>query len=153
MLKQWHQPEALLTEITPEDNTSTLDSDCQSSAFSDSDGTSPYIPGPTEETWRDAYIDPSLSPKQRRDLEDLLREFSDVLTSNPGYTTYTTHFIQTGDAPPTRSRPHRIPQARQDEVQDKLQRMLNAGIFIHQIASGRPQLYWLISRMAHFVFV
>ncbi|CAH1248424.1 Hypp8136 [Branchiostoma lanceolatum] len=46
-------------------------------------------------------IDEGLDPEQRRQLEELLREFSDVMQDRPGLTNLAQHHIDTGDAKPS----------------------------------------------------
>ena len=51
------------------------------------------------------------------ELEQLVTEFTDVLSSIPGETRLTDHHIETGDARPVRLPPYRLSQAYRDSVQ------------------------------------
>ena len=125
LLKKWIPPDVtdtLLADVILHPN------DGPDDAFHDSDGTTPGHPVPPPETWQDAYIDPDITDDQLRDLEAPLAEFSDVLTSQPGKTSVATHHIYTGDSPPIRNRPSRIPHARMAAVRAELDRMSQDGI-------------------------
>ncbi|XP_078581557.1 uncharacterized protein LOC144864980 [Branchiostoma floridae x Branchiostoma japonicum] len=78
--------------------------------------------------WKEAIIDEGLEPGQRREIEDLLQEFSDVLQDRPGRTTLTQHHIDTGDARPVRQRPYRVAQAHRETMRTELQKMEQMGV-------------------------
>ena len=69
-----------------------------------------------------------LDEKQKRELSDLLAEFGGVMQRYPGQTSLIEHGIQTGEAPPIRLPPYRLPHAYRDIVQKELREMLAHGI-------------------------
>ncbi len=69
-----------------------------------------------------------LTGTQRKELENLLGEFSKVLQAYPGCTNLTEHSIDTGEAAPVRLPPYRLPHAYCDQVQQELKDMLEHGI-------------------------
>ena len=84
-------------------------------------------------TWKDdeegeVQFGERLTEEQRKDLKELLREFSMVFQDRPGSTTLTEHSIETVDNKPVRLPPYRLPQAYRQEVQDELREMLAQGI-------------------------
>ena len=81
-----------------------------------------------EETWEDVVISDDLTESQRQQVKELLREFSDIFSGKPNLTSVATHKIDTGDSPPIRSSPYRIPQKLEEEVNNEIERMLEMGI-------------------------
>ena len=69
-----------------------------------------------------------LNSSQRKELTDLLGEFSDVLQGKPGQTHVIQHSIKTSGTEPIRLPPYRIPYAYRDEVLKQLQEMKESGI-------------------------
>ena len=61
-------------------------------------------------------------------LDKVLREYSDVLSENPGRTEAMTMSIRTGDHEPVRSHPYRIPPRWKDEVKEQVDQLLRLGI-------------------------
>ena len=81
-----------------------------------------------EETWEDVVISDDLTESQRRQVKELLHEFSDIFSGEPNLTSVATHKIDTGDSPPIRSSPYRIPQKLEEEVNKEIEKMLEMGI-------------------------
>ena len=73
-------------------------------------------------------INERLTSREMLDLQQLLREFGDILRDQPGRTTITQHHIDTGSAQPIRLVPYRIPQAYRDTVKKELHEMEESGI-------------------------
>lgn len=69
-----------------------------------------------------------LSDSQRQQLQDLLKEFSDVMQNKLGLTDLTEHKIDTGSANPVRLPPYRLPHAYRATVRSELKEMLERGI-------------------------
>ena len=69
-----------------------------------------------------------LTTPQAGELQTLLQEFSDVLSSEPGRTTIVEHTIDVGGARPIRLAPYRLPHAYRDVVHQELQEMEQAGV-------------------------
>ena len=69
-----------------------------------------------------------LGQEEREDIQQLLREFADVLQGEPGRTQLTVHSVNTGSARPIRLPPYRIPHAYRETVQKELKDMIESGI-------------------------
>lgn len=69
-----------------------------------------------------------LTPIQAQELDLCLQRYPEVTSSKPGLTTTTEHKVPTGETPPIRQRPYRIPHAYKDEVLKELQAMKDARI-------------------------
>ena len=111
MLKEWKTPTSssyLALEELPEDE----------------------IPGWDDEGG-EVHLGEDLTAGQKYELEQLVTEFTDVLSSIPGETRLTDHHIETGNARPVRLPPYRLPQAYRDSVQIELKKMLDHGIIEH----------------------
>ena len=84
--------------------------------------------GNEKETWRDVEISPELSQEQFAAVQNLLHEYSDIFSNIPSRTSVTEHKVDTGEAPPIRSPPYRIPQSLLKTVNKELRQMLELGI-------------------------
>ena len=84
--------------------------------------------------WRDEECDEAqqlgthLSPAQTAEMHGVLREFSEVFSSQPGHTTVTEHQIDTAKVAPVRLPPYRLPHAYRNTVQEELRQMEKDGI-------------------------
>ena len=113
MLRKWHPPTA-------------------ASYWADSEG--PEGDEGDVVLWRDdegtsgPLIGQQLDEGQRRGLDDLLEQFSDVLQSSPGRTNLAEHTIQTGTAHPVRLPPYRVPHSYRAEVERQVGEMLQDGV-------------------------
>ncbi|KAL5489210.1 hypothetical protein EMCRGX_G018277 [Ephydatia muelleri] len=76
----------------------------------------------------DSKVGDRLSEAQRGQLEELLTEYGDVMSNNPGRTAVVEHQVTTTDTRPVRLSPYRLPHAYQDLVHKEVQEMLDAGI-------------------------
>ena len=73
----------------------------------------------------------NLNGEEKRELEKLLIEFEDVfvgLDGKLGRTNLVTHSIDTGDAPPVRQRPRRVPYSQVEALDTEIENMLEQGI-------------------------
>ena len=78
-----------------------------------------------------------ISEQEKSQVIDLLTEYEDVFvtsTSDFGKGHRSTHNIKTGDNPPFRQRPYRIPQSQLDMVDEHIQGMLEKGIIQESIS-------------------
>ena len=66
-------------------------------------------------------VNPILPPQQHSELEEILRQFSDVLSSRPGRTNVAECRIRVGAAAPIRLSPYRLPHAYRDIVKSELE--------------------------------
>ena len=71
---------------------------------------------------------PQLSNEQRSELQELLDNFSNILSNCPGKTDLIKHEIHTPSSHPIWLPPHRIPHAYKDMVQQELDEMLSNSI-------------------------
>lgn len=76
----------------------------------------------------EAAIDPSLSKEEKEKLRKVLLDFSDVFADTLGHTTVVTHSIDTGDSPPIKQRPRRLPYAHREEADRQIKDMLAQGV-------------------------
>ncbi len=86
-----------------------------------------------------------LSAAQKRNHEQLLKEFAGVMSNHPGHTNLAEHNIHTGDARPIKLPPYRLPHAYRDTIQQEIEEMLQRGIIE---PNGLHQLSWSTRRMA-----
>ena len=66
--------------------------------------------------------------KDRETLSDVLSAYQDVFEESLGHTNVVTHKINTGDSPPIRHRPRRLPYAHREEAERQINEMLNQGV-------------------------
>ena len=76
-------------------------------------------------------IGEQLTEEQVLKLQQILKEFDQVLQNQPGQTGLAEHKIETGSARPVRLPPYRLPQAYRDSVREELQEMLKQDIIEH----------------------
>ena len=73
----------------------------------------------------------NLSKPQRKELASLLDEFTDIFSSGPadlGRTSIVQHCIDTGDHPPIKQAPRRVPMHQQGTVRQHVDDMLQHGV-------------------------
>lgn len=111
MLKQWHTP-------------------THAYYFAKEVGDEEEVPVWNKDTGAETQpkLGDQLSDGQRKQLQDFLREFDDVMKNERGRTTFGEHRIETGDARPIRLPPYRLPYAYKDEVLRDLREMQENGI-------------------------
>ncbi|XP_033761705.1 uncharacterized protein LOC117343459 [Pecten maximus] len=86
-------------------------------------------PEPTRtETSEDVLISELLSKERRKDVQNLLDEFEDVLTDVPGKTNLGQHDIVTLTEEPVRAKSHNIPYNMKKTIQDEVKKMLKMGV-------------------------
>ena len=70
----------------------------------------------------------NISEPQRGQLCEILLSFPQVLAIQPGRTILVQHFISVGDVTPIQQKPYRVLYSRREQVQQELDRMLQAGV-------------------------
>ena len=114
MLRKWHAPSAvnlLAEDVTEDEQDEILLWDKDLGLIEDQ-----------------PVIDEQLEKNQHTQLQELLTEFKDILSNQPGKTNVTEHTIETGDAHPIRLQPYRLPYAYTDKVRQELKDMEESGI-------------------------
>ncbi len=87
------------------------------------------------QTMTPSIINPSLSPTQIQQIQDLLEEFQPLFSDTPGKVTGAEIHIRTGDAPPVHLPAYRISAAKYDIVRKEVSDLLQAGIITPSVAS------------------
>ena len=77
---------------------------------------------------RDVTIGQQLSGAQRQAIYDLLSEYAELFTTEPGRTNLVEHKITTVDNEPAYMPSYRLPDSLRDEVEQELNRMLRNGV-------------------------
>ena len=98
------------------------------SEFDEGDLSSYVSPGLGKETYKDVQIYPGLGDEEKRQVEALLVEFSDIFTDVPGLTDLVQHKIVLTDDEPVRKKPYPIPYALREAVRSEVGEMLQLGI-------------------------
>lgn len=80
------------------------------------------------ETYTDVVLNPSLPDHRKLEMQELCKEFSDILTNQPGCTDIVKHKIELTVEGPVRERPYAVPFAVQDIIEKEVESMLKAGI-------------------------
>ena len=89
---------------------------------------------------------PQMSETQQEELDNLLRDFKDVVTMELGKVTAVSHAIDTGQAPPIHSHPYRIAPGLK-ELHQEIQSLVQEGVLV---PSRSPWLSPMVRRlMAH----
>jgi hypothetical protein len=81
-----------------------------------------------KETVQDVHINPELTSEKRRQLQDLVREYSDVFTDVPGNTILIEHEIKLTSTTPVRSRPYPLPYATRESFKSEIEEMIRLDI-------------------------
>jgi len=81
-----------------------------------------------KETHVDVSIGTNLAMEQKKEVEALLQEFSDVLTDIPGTTNLAEHTIVLTSNQPIRSKPYNIPYNARETLRSEVKKMLDMGI-------------------------
>ena len=80
------------------------------------------------ERYAEAHIsDSELSDKQKEDLDRVLSNFTDVMTSEPGLTNLVDFAIDTGDSQPIFQRPYNTPTAFKKDIDKEIDWLLEKG--------------------------
>ena len=99
-----------------------------------------------------AAINPKLSKQDKDQILQLLLSFSDVFHDSFGHTTVTSHTIKTGNTPPIRQHPCRLPYHFMAEVHAQVDKMLLQWV-IRPSTSPWSSPVALVRKMGHIVSV
>ena len=89
----------------------------------------PCCPLEANETWKDVAVDSTLDDQQREQVEDLLQEYSDVLSDLPGKCDILEATINLEqDAIPFRQKPYPVPHALEHEMSEEIEKMKRMNI-------------------------
>ena len=105
MLRQWKTPDARVLRVVVADEDEKEDHHT--------------------ETRQDEEV---LDTDQRKELEEILLTFTDVVNSIPGRVHLLQHSINTRDSSPLRTAPHRLPVKWKDQLHTEVKDLLEAGI-------------------------
>lgn len=84
------------------------------------------------------FSDTDLTEEQKTQLQKLVNEYRDIFALSPndlGRTNLVEHTIHTGDSPPIRLRPYRVPEAQKHRIEKCIDEMLEQGVI-------RPSSPW-----------
>ena len=81
-----------------------------------------------KETYKDVLINPGLTPDQKAEAEELVHEYADIFTDQPGTTNLGRHEIKTTTPEPVRVKPYPMPYAKQKVIEEEVRKMLEAGV-------------------------
>ena len=86
--------------------------------------------GESDPNWRDKIdlSDTELNDEQKEQVRELLSKYSDMFDGRLGFTSAVEHQIDTGDSPPIRSVPHRVPPFLEGKVRAEIQRLVDLGV-------------------------
>ncbi len=101
----------------------------------------------------EAAISKDLCPSDKQKLHQTLLEFSDVFDESLGHTDVVQHRIDTGDSPPIRQYPWRLPCAYREEVKSQVNDMLKQGVVQHGHSPWASPIVLVKKRMARFASV
>ena len=87
----------------------------------------------------------SLTPEQQIKIDQLLRQFTEVLMTEPGYTSAAVHKLDTGEHPP-----YRLCLAWRQQAKAEIDSLLQGGIIEPCTDRGRHRLYLLKGQMVLF---
>ena len=129
MLQKWHEP--TVASLWVDDTTAEDGDEDEGEDIPTWDGRPTTDDGPT--------INPELTEAEKRQLDCLLEEFSDILRNEPGHTTLVEHGIHSGTARPVKLQPYRLPQVYREVVKEELRAMEESGIIEPSTSSwGAP---------------
>jgi hypothetical protein len=80
------------------------------------------------ETYHDVQISPDLTDEQKRQVRSLFEEYQDIFTQAPGTTHLEEHMVEFITTDPIRVRPYPVPYDKRKDVQEEIQKMLDAGV-------------------------
>ena len=105
-------------------------------------------------TWQPATTDKSgastfgehLTTSEQNDLNDLISEFHDVLSTKPGKIDLIEHNIVTSTAKPIKLPPYRVLQAYQTMVMQEIKEMLSHRIIKHSVSEGASPIVPILKK-------
>lgn len=81
-----------------------------------------------EETYKDVVLCDTLTSNQRGDVLEVVKEYQDIFTDNPGTTHLAEHHILVTSDDPVHSKPYPVPYAMRGLIEDEITKMLKAKI-------------------------
>ncbi|UYV71114.1 hypothetical protein LAZ67_8001791, partial [Cordylochernes scorpioides] len=75
-----------------------------------------------------SQINENLSPKEQKELKQVLERYGDLFSSRLGRTNLTKHRIDTEDAKPIKHKPYRVSAKERDIIKEQIDEMLTEGI-------------------------
>ena len=101
----------------------------------------------------EAAIDPSLNQEDKAKLRKVLLQYSDIFEDTLGQTSVLSHTIDTGDSPPIKQRPRRLPYAHREEVDKRVKDMLAQGVIEPSSSPWLSLWWWFVKKMGRSVYV
>src|SRR6218665_1062487 len=80
------------------------------------------------ETYKDVRVNPNLNAEQKKQINELLREYGDIFSDVPGRTELAEHEIKLTSDRPVRSKPYPTPYNLQKEIDKEIDVMLESDI-------------------------
>ena len=80
------------------------------------------------ETYKDVKVNPNLSAEQKKQINELLREYGDIFLDVPGRTELAVHEFKLMSDRPVRSKPYPTPYNLQKEIDKEIDVMLESDI-------------------------
>ncbi|CAM4662322.1 unnamed protein product [Lepidochelys olivacea] len=74
-------------------------------------------------------ISTDLTPKQKKEVTEVINRYQDVFSTKLGRTTEAYHHIITDPGAKVTLRPYRVPAAKREEIKAEVKRMLELGVF------------------------
>ncbi len=96
-----------------------------------------------------------LSASQKKELQHLVGQFSDVFSPLPGRTHVLQHDVRSPPGTMVRQRPYRVPEARRHAIEEEVQEMLRLGVaqpVVHRAACGPAPSSWFQNQTAPSAF-
>lgn len=112
MMSRWESPSAVCL-LAQEDDDLEKDED---------------FPSWDDQGSKTPTINPDLTPKQTKEMEELVQKFSPTFSNTPGRITEGQISIETGTAKPVNSPPYRIPHSRIEIAKGLVKQLLQAGL-------------------------
>ncbi len=82
----------------------------------------------SDETIADVKVNPDLTPEQKKDVQNLLEEFSDIFTTLPGCTNLVQHEIKLTTDEPIRAKSYPLPYSMRDVIDQEIDQMLKMDV-------------------------
>ena len=103
------------------------------------------LPMTSEENFEDVKYGPELEKTQRVELEEVFEQFQDVLTDNPGKTSFIQHEINLTSDVPVQKKQYPVPFSALPIVDKEVEYMLKMGV-IEKSTSAYSQPYVLVKK-------
>ena len=94
-----------------------------------------------------------MTTSERNNLNDLISEFHDVLSTKPGKTDLIEHKIVTSTAKPIKLTPYRTPLAYQTMAMQEIKEMLSQGIIEPSVSKWASPIVPILKKMGPLDYV